>query len=404
MPARLFVLLTPRPGLIGEFRLMEPSTATLELPAAGLLPDLPPSDPPYPARVFVPAEQVGLHQAELPTRNPRQIRRAVPFVLEDQLADSVDNLHFAVGPSLGGLERSIAVVSTETVETWLAQLAEAHIRAQALIPDVLALPIQEGGWTLYLGAERALVRTGRASGFACEAENLPILLQSALADAGEAGPAQITVYREGDATAAADLPVGPDYRTQPCPDGLLALLCQTQPEINLLQGRYEIAAPWKRQLAQWRVPAAMAALWLVVLGIGAFAEYARLENEHTQLEAANREIFFEILPDAQRYAGARMRVEKRLQELEGGAVSEGGLLPLLAEAATALAQRKDIVLEQLQYRAGRLDVDLLANDTQILETLMQGFREKDLEPQLVSASRDGDKVRGRLRLTEGTGA
>jgi type II secretion system protein L len=184
----------------------------------------------------------------------------------------------------------------------------------------------------------------------------------------------------------------------------LALLCQTQPEINLLQGRFEVAAPWRRHLVQWRLPAAMAAVWLAVLGVGAFAEYTRLVDENAQLEAANREIFFEIMPDAQRYAGARMRVEKRLRELEGGVISESGLLPILAEAASALAQRKDIVLEQLQYRAGRLDVDLLANDTQILETLMQGFREKDLEPQLVSASRDGDKVRGRLRLTEGPGA
>jgi general secretion pathway protein L len=403
MPARLLVLLPSREGAIGEFRLVDPAVATLELPAAGLLPDLPKADPPYPAQVFVPAEQVGLHLATLPTRNVRQVRRAVPFVLEDQLAESVDNLHFALGPAGTGTERSVAVVSRAQMESWLDALTAAGIRAQELTPDVLALPLEDEGWTLYLGAERALLRKGRVDGFACELENLPLLLQAALEEAGEDGPPRITVYREGDADGPADLPPGPEYHTRPCPEGLLSVLGRARSELNLLQGPFELAAPWKRQLSQWRFAAALAAAWILVIGAGALVEGMRLHAQATQLEAANRQLFFEVLPDTSRYVAARSRIQRRLDELESGE-RDSGLFVILAQAAEALAAHPELTLEQLQFRAGNLDLNLLAKDTQILEELIQRLRDNALEAQLVSASRDGDQVRGRLRVSGGVGA
>ena len=48
-------------------------------------------------RVCVPGSAVLLLHANIPSSNTQKILQAVPFALEDRLAQDVDNLHFAVG-------------------------------------------------------------------------------------------------------------------------------------------------------------------------------------------------------------------------------------------------------------------------------------------------------------------
>ena len=46
---------------------------------------------------FVPGEQVSLFLADIPSRSLQKVQQAVPFLLEDKLAEDADVLHFAAG-------------------------------------------------------------------------------------------------------------------------------------------------------------------------------------------------------------------------------------------------------------------------------------------------------------------
>ena len=105
--------------------------------------------------VLVPGAEVSLYEARVPGRNRQRVLRAIPFALEEQLADDVEMLHFALGDSLGADRYPVAVVERQRMDAWLAQLREAGISAHQWVPDTLALP-RTDGWSLLPEAEEFL--------------------------------------------------------------------------------------------------------------------------------------------------------------------------------------------------------------------------------------------------------
>ena len=77
--------------------------------------------------VLVPAEDVLLTSVHIPARSQAKIRAALPFALEEDLADDVEDLHFAVGDRQENNRLPVAVVSREKMSRWQERLDEAGI-------------------------------------------------------------------------------------------------------------------------------------------------------------------------------------------------------------------------------------------------------------------------------------
>src|SRR3546814_16716794 len=75
---------------------------------------------------------------EVPARQPAKVLQAAPFVLEEQLAEDVDTLHFALGARQADHRWPLAIVSQTRMQAWLALLQDFAIHADAMVPDVLA--------------------------------------------------------------------------------------------------------------------------------------------------------------------------------------------------------------------------------------------------------------------------
>lgn len=69
----------------------------------------------------------------------------MPFLLEDTLAQNVDELHFVVGPR-DGESLSVAVVAHEQMQNWLSWLDEAGLKVRKMVPDCLALEREDCDW------------------------------------------------------------------------------------------------------------------------------------------------------------------------------------------------------------------------------------------------------------------
>ena len=156
--------------------------------------------------VLAPSENILLTTVNLKARNREQLVRAMPFALEEELADNVEQLHFAPGRRQLDGGHPVAVVARIDMDLWLAQLRRAGLMPQALIPDVLAVPLSgEQHWSLLIEQDRALLRTGTFSGFTLEPANLELMLGCALEEAA-APPAVIDVYATDGETGATRLP------------------------------------------------------------------------------------------------------------------------------------------------------------------------------------------------------
>ena len=60
---------------------------------------------------FVPATLVRLATVKVPARQPAKVLQAVPYALEDQVAEDVESLHFAVGTRLEDGSHPVAILA-----------------------------------------------------------------------------------------------------------------------------------------------------------------------------------------------------------------------------------------------------------------------------------------------------
>lgn len=122
--------------------------------------------------LWVPSERVLVFRMALPKVSRRKQLEMLPWMLEDQLLSSPDNFEFFVvqNPVVGNedSESLIYVVEKTALGQWMLLAEAASVAPEKMVPDFLALPYEEGRWTVYTDEGRMLVRTGLYEGFATE--------------------------------------------------------------------------------------------------------------------------------------------------------------------------------------------------------------------------------------------
>ncbi len=354
--------------------------------------------------VFVPGSDALVKRVNVPTRQAQKLRRAVPFALEDQLAQDVDELHFALGQPLDDATVPVVVVSRACMERWHQALEEAEVRPGLMVPDMLAIPFEEGTWALLLEERGAQLRTEREFGVAMDREEAPALLELAL-EGSEPPLAGITVIdARRDRSTPPDLgPVeGTELRVQPVGSPLEALSQGVgSGAINLLQGSYSRQEQYGRLWRPWRLAVALLGGLIVLQGGMGLAHYRELRSADEQLYRQVEQTYREAFPDAKSIVNPRVQMERKLEELRGGG-GEGGVIALLA-AAGPLLKGEGIDIRALRFRDGGLELDLELKDLPSLDGLKQRLSAQGLGVEIQTASTRGNKVESRLAI-RGAGA
>jgi len=114
-----------------------------------------------PANVTIisPAEDVLWVQCQVPGRSVSQIRRALPFAVEEFLADDLEDMHIAYGSIARGKSVDCIAISKGRMRTWLSFLADLGIKPGRLVVDGMLLPINAGKGAILIDDDRVLVRT-----------------------------------------------------------------------------------------------------------------------------------------------------------------------------------------------------------------------------------------------------
>ena len=92
-----------------------------------------------------PGADVTLRWLDLPAGGPAQQRAAALWMLKDSLAAPADRLAVALGPvPETGRPRLVAVVGLSLLQAWTDYLDALGVRADAIVPDALAVPEPDG--------------------------------------------------------------------------------------------------------------------------------------------------------------------------------------------------------------------------------------------------------------------
>ena len=370
-----------------------------------------------PVIVLVPAGDTSTLTVDLPARGSR-LRAALPYALEEQVADDIEHLHFAPGKRFSSGRLPVAVVAHDKMADWLGRLDDAGIRASQLIPENHGLVDVPNTLSLLVAEDQVMFNDGAELEFVLQGvrPSDALVAAGALDDESQseedtAMSRHLLVYCEPtdeqrfehDWTALRHEFDSVDINL--LPDGVLprlAVAVASGVGINLLQGRYGEKTDIGAMFRPWRV-AALLLLTMGVLGLAAKAvDYYRLTSEEDVLKEQFTAEYRKIRPgDTGEVLDPLGTVTSIRRSLGGTASAPAVFLPSLQQLAIAMREAEDTEIQVIAYRAGVVDIRLTAPDVATLDQIRKSVSESvRFTASIQSTDQVGGRVNSRIQIRE----
>ncbi len=373
----------------------------------------------HPVIVLLNSQCLHLNQLQLPTQNAQKLLKAVPFAIEEFIADDIDNFHFVAAKNKNDSATSVVGINKNTLENIINTFQAANINVEKIIPDALCLATDTKQWVCLNYKNTSYLQIDTTTGMQIAHELLPYVVSNKLQDESQTPPEKILLFCEQDNTSAFDTLKTEDalnnsddsddsnnieiidivYNTHP-----LVVFCGNYKQaaaLNLLQHEFKSKRKSSGYFQHWQLAASLAAIWLVLhLGLTSF-QHSQLKDENIVTKARIEKIYKKAFPKSKKIVNPRVQMEQKLKQLKGGTGNTSqGFMFLLAESFGTINQDKEkITLQSLTFRNNRMDIGLEGSDLQAVENLNKNLNNnKNITSEITSSSSEKDTVKGNLRI------
>jgi general secretion pathway protein L len=365
--------------------------------------------------VLVPSLDMLSTTVHIPARSNSKIKAALPFALEENLADDVENLHFAIGDRQENNRLPVAVVAKETLEGWLSRLSEAGIEPAILLPENHGLAKIPGTLSVLVDDDTIMFNDGGDTDFVMQ----NVMPSDVLVFAGALGEAENEDEEKSGhlivfCTSEQEQNLSHDWIAlrqelhsvdiNILADGVLPKLAVTAAAghgVNLLQGSYGKKIEYASLFRPWRA----AAIMLLALGIMAIAMkglgYYQLQQDELTLRTQFNAEYRMIRPDDTREIVDPVATVISLRRSVGGSAAPQVFLPGLRELGAAMAANSAAEIETISYRAGVIDLRLTAPDVATLDNIQKAVSSSGrFKASIQSTDQIADRINGRIKIEE----
>ncbi len=377
--------------------------------------------------LVIPNNDVMLSTLTIPSTNKKQLLRAVPFALEDSLAEDLENLHFAIHKQSNSDKTNVAVINHQRLGMYTALLREHKITPYYVLPQLLAQHYQKDSWSVLKketpqsdASERVVhainsdkqtledkvialnksendisVRTGVFSGFNSHKN----LLNLFLVEHFESHPTQ-HIYTNLEQTEFSDELKECEFKQLDA--NLINYKSATEGlALNLLTGYIQKGGAtssinWKAWRPAMLIGGLLATTWIAILGL----QNNQLKQQRKQIDSAINNVFLESFPSS-RVVDAPQQMKSKLAALQQqtGKTSDS-VIPLIADIAPLLKKHKDITLNELRYQDGELLLKLNTPNLSRLNAFKKEAKESaGLNVKVKDSSTTANKVEANVIIS-----
>ncbi|UVE19084.1 type II secretion system protein GspL [Pseudomonas sp. LS44] len=332
-----------------------------------------------PWRLVVPVEAITACVVQLPTQKARWLRQALPFAVEELLAEDVEQFHLAIGERLPDGRHRVIAVRRNWLVSWLGLCGDnrptmIQVDADLLPGEGTQLCWLDGRWLLggEVGARMALAADEDWQALAALCPH-PQVAHAAVEQAPLEGIEELQTVADTHAWLAEQ-----------------AVGC------NLAQAEFAVREA-RTEWLRWRPLLGLVGLWLVLQWGFNLAQTWHLRQQGDSYATASASLYRELFPEDSKMVNLRRQFDQHLAEASGA--GSGRLLGLLGKARDALlAEGAQVRVQQLDFSDSRGDLALQvqAPGFDTLERLREHLIAAGLSVQLGSASREESGVSARL--------
>lgn len=365
---------------------------------------------------LAPASQILLAEPELPPGHGAKLARAVPFALEEQLTEDVDQLSFAIGHRRSGGGTPVAVVSRAVLQGWIDALKAAGLDAAAIYADISFMPENPSQTVLWLEHERLAVRRPGALPFAVELSPVrealvvagviadPLAPESADAEPKPKESAVLYLTRDDWARVQGEfeelLEEFATLKVQLLADGPLPWLARgagASDAVNLLQGEFSRTPDYGTRLKQWRLAGLLAAGLLLIHVTAQALQIRRAKAESAALDGQIAQVFTSAMP-GDTLSDPRRQMQSRLDRIRKSGGGPENFLRALQTLSGALAVAPKTSISALAYREDALDMTVSAPSLAALSQLTQFAGKEGLSTDIQSSNPIASGVEAHLHV------
>jgi len=337
--------------------------------------------------VLLPVSAALVTRVQVPPKQRKHLAQVLPYLLEDQIAGSIDDLHVVAGVTLGADDQQVIAIEHRQLRALIALLAEHHLHADDIGLDALCLPLQTGQAAVLILRNEALIRLDEGNAQLFAAADLDSLLPLLVGDTS------VQLY-----SADSEFTSSHHHQREDI-DHALALLARGAQRgmLSLLQGPYAPQTAWRAHWLQWRKVAIVAAAAVLAQYAYAMTDWLLLKQRVGALDGAIRQSYSLAFPDA---ADTPYPINSMNGYIKNLGASGGSFTAVLGEIAETLRQTQGISVRGVGYEASshELRLDLSARDLSVLNQLDSRFQQMGFDTDLGQASAGSGGYSGRMVL------
>jgi general secretion pathway protein L len=368
-------------------------------------------------KVFVPGADVLLKPLKVPGKSQRGIRLAVPYMLEDSLAQDVEQLFFAyanIKTDEQGNNCFVAVVEKAQMLLWQAWLNEAQINPEIMLPETLAMPLVKDAYTGIALGEQIILRQSEWQGMTLDLPAWTLICQRGLQDSVEASSPSAAEDKEqtkpileiktysplGETFDAPNPAVNMTAMPEVLPMVLLAEHGTIQ-KFNLLQGEFQIKQPRSPALVNWAWAAGLLLFALFMnMGING-AKIISVNAQQAEIEQQIISRYKSVFPGSKRVRINLIKSQLTSKLSALGSASQGeGFLTILSKVQPAFATVPELKPDNLAFDAKRQELRLkaIAKDYQHFDRFKAALEKSSLSVSQGAQSNQDNQVSGTFSI------
>lgn len=338
-----------------------------------------------------------------PAGSASKIRQALPYLLEEQLAEDVEDLHFAILNQTDPQSLVVAIVARKVMEECTQSLIQANLVPHTLLPLWLALPqTSPENWLILADTDYIWLRTGKFGGWACEQDQAQMWLellhtkqtpnQIDWVMVHDLNPEWLTDY------AAKEIPTV-TFKLEAPETWLTYVAKRYQPEsgINLLQGDFIIRQKTVSEKRWWQAAKILSVSVVLVWFAGLLGQYSYLRWEANKLDQQIADIYREVFPNAQKISNPRNLFERELNASASGK-NNNDFLSLLLQVGEVTSTFPQVQITNITYDNNQLVLSVNVDNFSRLQQIDKQLQEKGLAVEQENAVSSGGVVQARWRI------